>query len=49
MVAAVVGFLLALFLTGGNLIDASGTLVIMAGLGWAVRRLCHAGRAKRGL
>jgi len=47
MVAAVVGFLLVLFWTNGNLLAAIGTVVIVAGMGWAVRGLCHAALAER--
>jgi len=38
-IAAVVGFLLALWLTDGSMIAAFGVLALIAGAGWAVRRL----------
>ncbi len=38
-VAAALGFLLALFLTHGSLVAALGILALVAGLGWAVRKL----------
>jgi membrane protein implicated in regulation of membrane protease activity len=41
-VAAALGFLLALLLTGGSLMAAFGILALIAGIGWAVRRLSHA-------
>ena len=47
MVAAVVGFLLVLFWTSGNLVAAVSTLMIAAGMGWAVRGLCHAAFVER--
>ena len=37
--AAAVGFLLALFLSHGSLMAAFGILALVAGVGWAVRRL----------
>ena len=37
--AAVVGFLLTLLLTGGNLIAAFGALALVAGVGWVAHRL----------
>jgi hypothetical protein len=37
--AAVVGFLLTLLLTGGNLIAAFGALALVAGIGWVAHRL----------
>ena len=40
-IAAVVGFLLMLWLTDGSLIAAFGVLALIAGIGWAVRRLRH--------
>jgi hypothetical protein len=40
-IAAVVGFLLVLWLTDGSLIAAFGVLALIAGIGWAVRRLRH--------
>jgi hypothetical protein len=40
-IAAVVGFLLMLWLTNGSLIAAFGVLALLAGIGWAVRRLRH--------
>jgi hypothetical protein len=38
-IAAVVGFLLTLWLTDGSMIAAFGILALIAGIGWAVRRL----------
>lgn len=38
-VAAAFGFLLALFLTHGSLVAAFGILALVAGMGWAVRKL----------
>ena len=38
-VAAALGFLLALFLTRGSLVAAFGILALVAGMGWAVRKL----------
>jgi hypothetical protein len=38
-VGAAVGFLLALWLTDGSMIAAFGVLALIAGAGWAVRRL----------
>jgi flagellar biogenesis protein FliO len=38
-IAAVVGFLLVLWLTDGSMIAAFGVLALIAGAGWAVRRL----------
>ena len=40
-IAAVVGFLLMLWLTDGSLIAAFGVLALIAGIGWTVRRLRH--------
>ena len=37
-VAAVLGFLLALYLTDGSLMAGFGILALAAGTGWAVRR-----------
>lgn len=37
--AAALGFLLTLFLTSGSLMAAFGVLALVAGMGWAVRRL----------
>jgi hypothetical protein len=42
MAAAVAGFLLALLLTHGSLIAAFGILALVAGMGWAFRRLTRA-------
>ncbi len=39
MIAAVVGFLLTLWLSDGSMIAAFGVLALIAGIGWAVRRL----------
>ena len=38
-IAAVVGFLLTLWLTDGSMIAAFGILALIAGTAWAVRRL----------
>jgi len=38
-IAAVVGFLLTLWLTDGSMIAAFGVLALIAGTAWAVRRL----------
>jgi hypothetical protein len=38
-IVAVVGFLLMLWLTDGSLTAAFGVLALIAGAGWAVRRL----------
>ncbi len=38
-VAAVVGFLVMLWLTGGSLYAAFGALALIAGIGWAARRI----------
>jgi len=38
-IAAVVGFLLALWLTDGSMIAAFGVLALISGIGWAARRL----------
>ncbi len=38
-VAAALGFLLALFLTHGSLVAAFGIFALVAGMGWAVRKL----------
>lgn len=42
VVVAAVSFLLALLVTGGSLMAAFGILALVAGLGWAVRRLTRA-------
>jgi hypothetical protein len=42
VVAAALGFLLALLLTGGSLTAAFGVLALVAGIGWAARRLSRA-------
>nr|WP_294519446.1 hypothetical protein [uncultured Rhodopila sp.] len=39
VIAAVVGFLLTLWLTDGSMIAAFGMLALIAGAAWAVRRL----------
>jgi hypothetical protein len=39
VVAAVVGFLLALVFSHGSLIAAFGVLALIAGAGWAFRRM----------
>ena len=38
-IAAVVGFMLTLWLSDGSMIAAFGVLALIAGTGWAVRRL----------
>jgi hypothetical protein len=38
-IAAAVGFLLMLWLTDGSMIAAFGVLALIAGIGWAARRL----------
>jgi hypothetical protein len=38
-IAAVLGFLLMLWLTDGSMFAAFGILALIAGFGWAVRRL----------
>jgi hypothetical protein len=38
-IAAVMGFLLTLWLSDGSMIAAFGVLALIAGMGWAVRRL----------
>jgi hypothetical protein len=38
-IAAVMGFLLTLWLRDGSMIAAFGVLALIAGTGWAVRRL----------
>jgi hypothetical protein len=37
--AAVVGFMLTLWLSDGSMIVAFGVLALIAGAGWAIRRL----------
>jgi hypothetical protein len=37
--AAVIGFLLALLLSGGSLMAGFGALALIAGIAWAARRL----------
>jgi predicted RND superfamily exporter protein len=37
--AAVVGFMLTLWLSDGSMIAAFGVLALIAGTGWAIRRL----------
>ncbi len=39
IIAAVVAFLLVLRLTGGSMFAALGALGLIAGVGWAARRL----------
>lgn len=39
VVAAVAAFLLALLLTGGSLMAGFGAMALIAGIGWAVRRI----------
>jgi hypothetical protein len=38
-IVAVVGFMLTLWLSDGSMIAAFGVLALIAGAGWAVRRL----------
>jgi len=38
-IAAVAGFVLMLWLTDGSMIAAFGVMALIAGTGWAVRRL----------
>lgn len=38
VVGAVLGFLLALYVTAGGLMAGLGILALVAGMGWAVRR-----------
>jgi hypothetical protein len=38
-IAACVGFLLVLWLSDGSLFAAFGALALIAGIGWAVRRI----------
>jgi hypothetical protein len=38
-IAAAVGFLLMLWLTDGSMVAAFGVLALIAGIGWAARRL----------
>ena len=38
-IAAVVGFMLTLWLSDGSMFAAFGVLALIAGTGWAVRRL----------
>ena len=40
-IAAVLAFLLMLWLTDGSMIAAFGVLALIAGIGWAARRLRH--------
>ena len=42
VVASVLGFLLVLLLTDGSLMAAFGILALIAGMGWAVRRVTRA-------
>jgi len=42
VVAAALGFLATLFLPGGSPMASFGVLTLVAGTGWAVRRLFHA-------
>ncbi len=46
-IAAVIGFLLALWLSGGSLTAAFGVLALIAGVGWAVRRIRKLAAASR--
>jgi hypothetical protein len=45
VVAAVIAFLLVLWISGGSIFAAFGALALIAGIGWAVRRLSR--RASR--
>ncbi len=38
-VAAAIGFLLMLWLTGGSLYAAFGVLALIAGIGWVIHKL----------
>jgi hypothetical protein len=38
-IAAVVGFMLTLWLSDGSMFAAFGVLALIAGIGWAVRKL----------
>ncbi len=38
-VAAAIGFLVMLWLTGGSLYAAFGALALIAGIGWIVRKI----------
>ncbi len=38
-VAAAIGFLAVLWLTGGSLYAAFGTLALIAGIGWVVHKI----------
>jgi hypothetical protein len=39
VIAAVMAFLLMLWLSGGSMFAAFGALALIAGIGWAVRRM----------
>jgi hypothetical protein len=39
VIAAVAGFLLVLWLSDGSMYAAFGALALIAGIGWAVRRI----------
>ncbi len=39
VIAAIVAFLVVLWLTGGSMFAALGALALIAGIGWAARRL----------
>lgn len=43
VIAAVVAFLLVLWLTRGSMLAAFGALALIAGIGWAARRLRGSG------
>jgi hypothetical protein len=45
VIAAVVAFLLVLWLSHGSLFAAFGALALIAGIGWAVRRMSGKPRA----
>jgi hypothetical protein len=42
VIAAALGFLLVLVMTGGSLMAAFGILALIAGVGWAIRKLTRA-------
>ena len=43
VIAAALGFLLALYLTRGSLMAGFGILALVAGIGWATRKLSRHG------
>jgi hypothetical protein len=44
-IAAVVAFLLVLWLTDGSMFAAFGALALIAGIGWAIRRMTRPPRS----